>query len=86
MQTGYELEITSIQHHTEKPTVANITTIKQKTSYTIAFKEYLSEEVKVKKTQLSGALTADVKEVKKSKHIGVMENLGFNPYPKKCQK
>lgn len=83
VKLGDELEITSIQHHTEKRTIANIIIKTKKLDLNLHLKDYLLEEVEVKKTNLSGILTADSKNIKNSDREIVMKNLGFNPHVKK---
>ncbi|WP_299708635.1 hypothetical protein [uncultured Tenacibaculum sp.] len=83
---GDEIKITSIQHHDLNVVVAGISIKSKKLDLLLNLKEYVLEEVEVKKTYLSGNLGTDSKEIKKSDKQAVMENLGFNPYPKRLTK
>ncbi len=83
VKLGDELEITSIQHHTQKITIANIIIKTKKLNISLHLKDYLLDEVAIKKTELSGILIADSKNIKRSDREKVMENLGFNPHVKK---
>ncbi|CAM1343727.1 peptidase associated/transthyretin-like domain-containing protein [Tenacibaculum amylolyticum] len=83
VQLNDVLEITSVQHHTQKITIANIIIKHKKLTVYLHLKDYLLNEVEVKKTDLSGTLTTDAAEIKKSKREEVMENLGLNPFAKK---
>ena len=80
---GDEIKITSIQHNDLNVVVAGINIKTKKLDLELNLKEYILEEVEVKKTYLTGNLGSDAKEVKKSDKQTVMENLGFNPFPKK---
>lgn len=77
------LEISSVQHHTQKITIANIILKHKKVTVYLHLKDYLLNEIEVKKTDLSGILTTDASGVKKSKRQEVMENLGLDPFAKK---
>lgn len=67
---GDEIEITSVQHHTEIATVANVTLRTKEMKITLKIKTYQLEEFQLKKTDLIGSLGIDVKDVPVS------------PYPK----
>lgn len=77
------IEITSIQHHTKNIIIANVILKTGRLDIRLHPKDYLLDEVEIKKTMLSGTLVTDVKQVKETKREEVMKNLGFNPYPKK---
>lgn len=78
-----KIEITSIQHHTEERIIANITLKTKELIVMLHLKDYLLEEVTIKKTNLTGLLIADSKNTQKSDREKVMTNLGFNPHAKK---
>ncbi|WP_299677989.1 hypothetical protein [uncultured Tenacibaculum sp.] len=86
VKLGDELKITSIQHKEENLIVANVIIKNKRLDLTLFLKDYLLEEVEVKKTYLSGHLGTDSKGIKKSDKQAVMENLGFNPFPKKLSR
>ncbi len=83
---GDEIKITSIQHHDLTIVVAGIHIKSKKLDVVVNLKEYILDEVEVKKTYLSGSLGTDIKEIKKSDKQTLMENLGFNPFPKRLSK
>ncbi|SNR16154.1 peptidase associated/transthyretin-like domain-containing protein [Tenacibaculum jejuense] len=83
VKLGDELKITSIQHKEESLIVANVIIKRKRLDLVLFVKDYLLEEVEVKKTYLSGRLGTDTKHIKKSNKQVLMENLGFNPFPKK---
>ncbi|CAM1343729.1 carboxypeptidase-like regulatory domain-containing protein [Tenacibaculum amylolyticum] len=83
VQLNDELKITSVQHHTKNITVANVFLKQKKIDIQLHLKDYLLDEVEIKRTNLSGILTSDIKGAKETKREEVMKNLGFNPYVKK---
>ncbi len=80
---GDQIKITSIQHEDVEVIVAGITMKNKKLDLKLDLKEYILDEVEVQKTYLSGSLSTDSKHIKKSDKQMLMENLGFNPFPKK---
>lgn len=78
-----EIEITSVQHHTVNITVSNDIITNRELIVQLHLKDYLLEEVEVKKTDLSGVLVSDSKNIGISDREKIMQNLGFNPHPKK---
>ncbi len=80
------LEITSVQHHTKEIVFSNELLQNNKLTIFLYLRDYLLEEVEVKRTDLSGLLTTDAKNIGKSDRQEMMENLGFNPFPKKMSK
>lgn len=83
VQLNDVLEITSVQHHTKEILITNLILKHTKVNFYLHLKDYLLNEVEVKKTDLSGTLTTDAARIKKSKQQEVMENLGFDPFAKK---
>ncbi len=59
---GDELEITSIQHHALKINVANITIKSKKIEIKLYLKDYVLEEIEIKKHSLHGILERDFKQ------------------------
>ncbi|MFY7670975.1 hypothetical protein ACOSP6_07770 [Tenacibaculum sp. MEBiC06402] len=86
VQTDDILEISSVQHHNIKITITNTEINTGKLKVFLYTKDYLLDEVEVKKTDLTGRLLTDSKSIGKSERQEVMENLGFNPFPKKLSK
>ncbi|CAL2086933.1 carboxypeptidase-like regulatory domain-containing protein [Tenacibaculum sp. 190524A05c] len=83
VKLGDKLEFTSIQHY-KKEVYIDLNTIKTKAlNIKLQSKDYLLDEVEIKKTLLSGTLAVDTKFAKETKREEVMKNLGFNPYIKK---
>ncbi|WP_442266365.1 hypothetical protein ACSIGC_01225 [Tenacibaculum sp. ZS6-P6] len=83
VKLGDELKITSIQHEEENLIIANVIIKNKRLELVLILKDYLLEEVEVKKTYLSGTIGTDAKIIKKSEEQLLMEKLGFNPFPKK---
>jgi len=83
---GDEIQITSIQHHTLNVIVTEHDIKTNRLDFKIHLKEYVLEEIEVKKTDLSGVLSADAGNIRKSDREKVMDNLGFNPHPKRLTK
>ncbi|WP_299677992.1 hypothetical protein [uncultured Tenacibaculum sp.] len=83
VKLGDELKITSIQHKEENLIIANVILKNKRLDLTLFLKDYLLEEVEVKKNYLSGQMGIDAKIIKKSEEQKLMEKLGFNPFPKK---
>lgn len=80
---GEQLEFTSIQHH-KKIIIITEQILKLKIlEVELELKDYLLNEVEIKKTSLTGILTIDTKFAKETKREEVMKRLGFNPYFKK---
>ncbi|AUC15166.1 hypothetical protein BTO06_08450 [Tenacibaculum sp. SZ-18] len=80
------IEITSVQHHTKEIVFNNTLLLNNKLDIFLYLRDYLLEEVEIKRTDLSGLLTTDAKTIGKSDRQEMMENLGLNPFPKKMSK
>ena len=86
VQSNDVLEISSVQHHIQKITITDSLINNKNLEVFLYLRDYLLEEVEVKKTELTGSLLSDSKSIGKSDRQEVMENLGFNPFPKKLSK
>lgn len=86
VQLEDELEITSIEHHTKQIIIPNIILKTKELAIQLHSKEYVLEEVEVKKTNLLGSISSDTQTIKKSEDEKLMEDLGFDPYAKKLEK
>ena len=71
---GDVLEITSIQHHHQKITIANIILKKKEISIKLSLKNHVLDEVVVKKHNLQGVLELDLKDVPEDKGLVLSEN------------
>ncbi len=80
------IEISSVQHHNQKFVYSKSILTNNELKIFLYLKDYLLEEVEVKKTELQGILSNDSKSIGKSNRQEVMENLGFDPFPKKLSK
>ncbi|CAL2086926.1 carboxypeptidase-like regulatory domain-containing protein [Tenacibaculum sp. 190524A05c] len=78
--------ISSVQHHNQTFTYSKSALTNNQLKIFLYLKDYLLEEVEVKKTDLQGILSNDSKSIGKSNRQEVMENLGFDPFPKKMSK
>ncbi len=77
---GDELEITSIQHHTQKVTVANIIIKTKKININLHLKDYVLDEVEIKKTNLYGFLERDFKQTPED--VAVVKSKGALDFSK----
>lgn len=86
IKPGDFIEITTVQHHTKIFEFQKDLLHDKKLEIFLYIKDYLLEEVTIQKTDLSGIISNDAKRIQKSDHQKLMEQLGFNPFPKKTSK
>lgn len=86
VKLGDILEITSVQHHNQKIIYSESILTDHKLKVFLYLKDYLLDEIEIKKTELLGMLSNDSKSIGKSDRQEIMENLGFNAFPKKMSK
>lgn len=72
---GDEIQVSSIQHFNKKFTIANITLKQKKLNIVLTSKTYVLDEVEVKKHNLIGVLTTDIKHVTKDTIAELVNNL-----------
>lgn len=80
---GDELEFSSIQHHKKSIEISDEILTQKTVLIQMHLKDYLLDEVEIKKTPLLGVLSVDSKFAKETKREEIMKRLGFNPYIKK---